>query len=180
PGAQEVRSSIQGLDDMTQHTDAAHSRSSGLPHSPPSDRPTSAAAMAAHVIMFWVLTGMALAVFAPCVLVPIWQELEGVRAYRDEMRAAIQSLQAQVRKNQERINGLREDPLANERIARRELNYRPEAEQIVRVSSQELATLRVQPPPPLPGELDGAETAVSTSQHWTQWLTHWLPPWPYQ
>ncbi|UCD27531.1 MAG: hypothetical protein JSV03_10470 [Planctomycetota bacterium] len=34
---------------------------------------------ATHVVMFWLLTLMAVALFVPCVLVPIWVENEAVR-----------------------------------------------------------------------------------------------------
>ncbi len=129
--------------------------------------------------MFWVLTAMALAFFAPCVLVPIWQEVEQVREYRREMAAVIEGMEKQVVKNQARIDGLREDPLVNERIARRELNYRLEQEQIVRVTSQELAALRVRPADPLLAS-EAQDVVVLSSLHWTQALTRWLPAWPYR
>ena len=47
--------------------------------------PVSSTAAAAHPIMFWVLTGLALLIFAPCVLVPLWFEKEQLRAYEQSL-----------------------------------------------------------------------------------------------
>jgi hypothetical protein len=138
----------------------------------------SVTGMAAHVIMFWVLTGLALAVFAPCVLFPVYQDVEGAREYRHQMALILDDLNAQEAKNQSRINGLHDDPLVNERIARRELNYQGEQEQIVRVTAQELAALRVEPPDlTKSGPVDFG--TGGGPPHWMQALTHWLPAWPY-
>ena len=38
---------------------------------------------AGHVVMFWVLIGMAVTIFAPCVLVPVWIEAEEVSGGSD-------------------------------------------------------------------------------------------------
>lgn len=138
----------------------------------------SVTGMAAHVIMFWILTGMALVVFAPCVLFPVYQDVEEAREYRHQMALILDDLNAQAAKNQSRINGLHDDPLVNERIARRELNYQGEQEQIVQVTPQELAALRVDPPDPIQsGPADFGK--AGGPPHWTQVLTHWLPAWPY-
>ena len=55
----------------------------------------------------------------------------------------MKGLEAQAIKNQQRIDTLREDPLVNERIARRELNLQPDDERVVRVSGRELSALRL-------------------------------------
>ena len=176
---------------MSDVTTDSRSESSGLPVSKSPGLPVSSspplplspapsfAGTAAHVIMFWVLTGLALAVFTPCALVPIYQDVEQARDYRQQMAVVVDDLKARAKKNQDRIDGLREDPLVNERIARRELNYGGDQEQIVRMSGRELSALRVD----VPEILDRVPTdfaTVSSSTHWIHVVMRWLPAWPYR
>jgi hypothetical protein len=136
-----------------------------------SNEPT---AQIAHPIMFWVLTLMALAVFAPCVLTPAWVEVQEVRAYEREMAGLIGDLQAQVTRNEAQIQALLADPLVNERIARRELNFQPAGEQVIRWSPEELAALRV------PTSALAMETPLTQEPpHWVQVVGKWLPAWPW-
>lgn len=134
-------------------------------------------ASAAHTIMFWLLSAMALAVFAPCVLVPVWADVEEARAYENEMAQFVGDLKARVNQNAAQIEALLTDPLVNERIARRELNHQPQGEQVVRYSPEELAALRVRVPA-LPEA--AAATIGSEPPAWARSLSKWLPAWPWQ
>lgn len=131
----------------------------------------------AHTIMFWVLTTLALAVFAPCVLVPIWIEVEQAADYEKGMAEVIADLQAQSQRNDKRIQALLADPLVNERIARRELNYVPAGEQVTRWSADELANLHT----PIPAGVLSADAAQSEqTPNWAKSVIRWLPAWPWR
>ena len=134
-------------------------------------------APAGHAIMFWVLTTLAMAVFAPCVLVPIWLETEEVIEHERSAAALVAGLQRQVDRNDARARALLADPLVNERIIRRELNFRPDGEQVVRWRSAELVGLDLDLPEPSP------DAAIEPSDHHPAWMTplgRWLPPWPWR
>jgi hypothetical protein len=152
--------------------DHSLSRSPALPLS----RSVTGAGNAGHVIMFWVLTVMALAVFAPCVLVPIWIETQEVKAYERAVAAAVADLQAESDKRWAQIDALLGDPLVNERIVRRELNYQLAGEQFVPASTEDLAALRLWLPEPGPNPLE-AEPQMPA---WLASASRWLPAWPYQ
>ena len=130
-------------------------------------------ASAAHPIMFWVLTLLALGVFAPCVLAPILIESQEIRAYERAAAGSLADLRAQVARNEARIEAIRSDPLVNDRIVRRELNYRPETEQVVHLP-EELSRVHVALPP---------ASQPSTGDEQGEWLTTaatWLPDWPWR
>ena len=108
-------------------------------HPAPAGRP-------AHPIMFWVLTSLALVVFAPCVLMPIWVEGEHLRAYERSLAAAVADLEAESAQSQTQAQALLADPLVNERMVRRELNHRVAGEQVIRWTPGELAAVHVHLP----------------------------------
>jgi cell division protein FtsB len=134
-----------------------------------------ATTQAAHAIMFWVLAGMAFALFAPAVLLPLWEESQEIHAHEQKMAAAVAQLEAQRDRNATRIEALKDDPLVIERIARRELNYKPEGEQVARYSSRELAALQVREPPQVPA----AEPTGPLPAAWVHRVQAWMPAWPY-
>ncbi len=77
-----------------------------------------------HAIMFYLLTAAALIIFAPCVIVPIWRDVQKLGESERSLRVLVLQLQDQVEKNKVRIDALKNDPLVIERVARRELNRR--------------------------------------------------------
>ncbi len=141
------------------------------------DQSSVAAGSAAHPIMFWVLTSLALAVFTPCVLVPIWIEVEQAAEYEKGMAQAVVELDTQAQKNETRVQALLADPLVNERIARRELNYLPAGEQVTRVSAKDIAGSLA-----TVANTDWADKATDTEQppNWAKSLIRWLPAWPWR
>jgi len=132
---------------------------------------------AAHPIMFWVLTGLALLIFAPCVLVPLWAEKEQLHTYERSLAIWVAQLEAETARNQSRVEAVMRDPLVNERLLRRETNYRPEGERVVQWSPDELAaawpevTISVTQPAAIQDE---------NSSRCVAFLSRWLPDWPYQ
>jgi hypothetical protein len=138
--------------------------------------PPSVSGTAAHPIMFWVLTTLALAVFTPCVLVPIVVESQEIRAYEAAAVQSLADMKAQVEKNEARIEALRTDPLVNDRIVRRELNYRPDGEQVVQLPAGELTQVR-------PGEPAMTRVAPASQDQKADWFlaaAKWLPRWPWR
>lgn len=139
-------------------------------------RSAPTATPAAHAIMFWLLAGMAFALFAPAVLLPLWEESRVAHAYERGKAREVADLQAVRDRNVVRIRALQEDPLVIERIARRDLNIRPEGEQATQWSSRELAALAVR----VPAELAGDSEAAWVPPSWVQRASAWLPDWPYR
>ena len=131
---------------------------------------------AGHIVMFWVLIGMAVTIFAPCVLVPVWIEAEEIRAYERSLAGVIGDLEAQIAENDARTEALRADPLVNDRISRRELNYRSNGERITAFSPEELKSLPLRMSEPA-----GVETVQQnqTAPGWALAVQRWLPDWPW-
>jgi hypothetical protein len=140
--------------------------------------PGSPAYVAAHPIMFWVLTGLALLIFAPCVLVPLWFEKEQMRAYEASLTAVVADLEHQAARGRARTQALLNDPQVNERIIRRELNVHPKSEQVIQWSPDELAAAA--PGIDVPASRPAAAAQEENSSRCVAVLARWLPDWPYQ
>lgn len=131
---------------------------------------------ASHAIMFYLLSVGALLLFAPCVLVPIWRDVATLRENERAAAAVIAGLHQQVDRNHARIAALEADPLVIERVARRELNQRPDDEQHIRWTAAELAALRLNIPHDL--ELTPAPQPPAVEvPDWMQRVSRWLPAW---
>lgn len=130
-----------------------------------------------HTIMFWVLIGMAAMVFAPCVLVPIWAENQEIKEYERALAGVMAELEARVERNDLQIAACLADPLVNDRMVRRELNFRPEDEAVVEWAPHELSSLRIKSP----GNwmTQGAD-AFEDYPAWLETLRSWLPNWPWR
>lgn len=130
----------------------------------------------AHAIMFYLLSSAALLIFAPCVLVPIWQDVQRLSDTERAMRALVLELREQIARNDIRIEALTNDPLVVERVARRELNRRAPDEQHVQWSSAELAALRLRIPHDLQKK---PELPPASMPDWVESVRKWLPAWPW-
>jgi cell division protein FtsB len=129
-----------------------------------------------HAIMFYLLSAVAMILFAPCVLVPIWQDVQKLQADEQAVGGVIRELRQQVERNNTRIQALEADPLVIDRVARRELNQRPSNELHVRWTAAELAALRLN----LPHDLQqgsSSEPPPIVSPPWVDSLSRWLPAW---
>ncbi len=129
-----------------------------------------------HAIMFYLLSIAAMLIFAPCVLVPIWRDVQKLQQVERQDALAIAELHQQIERNNTRIKALEADPLVIERVARRELNERPADEQHIRFSAAELAALRVNLPPELDNPL---EVPPPPTPAWVAWINRWLPAWAW-
>lgn len=137
---------------------------------------------AAHPIMFWVLTGLALAIFVPCTLVPVVLEGEKLAAHARLLEEQVAGLEARYERSRAMAEALASDPLVNERIARRELNYQPDDERTIRWSVQDLAAIQatIPQPPALPSPEPAPALPEPARAGWIEALRTWLPAWPYR
>lgn len=129
-----------------------------------------------HAIMFYLLSTVALLIFAPCVIVPIWRDVQKLGETERALRALVLQLQDQMEKNKIRIDALKNDPLVIERVARRELNRTSADEQHVRWSAAELAALRLNIPHDL---YDKPELPPLSVPPWVESAKKWLPAWAW-
>ncbi len=131
-----------------------------------------------HPIMFWALTCLSVAMFAPCVLMPAWRQALEIWEYERDLEAVVAGFEARIRRNEARIQALRSDPLVMERIVRRELNRTIPGEELIRWDPETLNSVRVHlgaailpptgpqaPPPPTPT--------------WLRQAGRWLPGWMF-
>jgi len=132
---------------------------------------------AVHPIMFGVLTAMAMAIFAPCVLVPIWIESEDLRDYERSLGKTVADLEAELAQAKDQADALLADPLVNERMVRRELNHRPPGEQLIRWSPRELSAVRVHVPK---HQVTNAPPNNNTLSPKMAAISRWLPNWPWR
>ncbi len=131
----------------------------------------------AHLVMFWVLVGMAAIVFAPCVLIPIWLETEALVRTEASIAAHNARLQEHISEQRRLIDALRSDPLVNERIARRDLRFRRPGEEVQPVADAPMPDVpRVDvnlPPDASAVTPDPQPSAV------VRWSRRWLPNLPW-
>jgi len=130
-----------------------------------------------HPIMFWALTCLAVAMFAPCVLMPAWRQAREIWEYERELEAVVAGFEARIRRNEARIQALRSDPLVMERIVRRELNRTIPGEELIRWDPDTLDSVRVHLGAAMRGEA-GAKTPPPAPA-WLQKAGRWLPGWMY-
>lgn len=83
-----------------------------------------------HLVMFWLLVGMALFVAIPCVLVPVWMDTQELIQAERQAAETVARLTAYEAEQQRIVTALTEDPLVIERLARRDLRYRQPDEEL--------------------------------------------------
>jgi len=109
-------------------------------------------------VMFWVLLLMASAVFAPCVLVPVWRDYQAIVLARRVEERAVAHMRSNVDRLEKHLDALRNDPAVIGRVARRDLAYTSNRETVVlvdavsphvdTVSARSVETIQdVEPPP---------------------------------
>jgi hypothetical protein len=128
--------------------------------------------------MFWLLLGMAVLVFAPCVIVPVWMDTEELIRTEADAAAAIGRLEQQIAAQVRLETALRSDPLVNERIARQELRYGRPDENILPGAAENPTDLpsRQMPAVAPPSE---SSPAITPPPAWTQSVRPWLPSLPW-
>lgn len=86
-------------------------------------------------IMFWALVGLAAAVFAPCVLLPVWREHQALHYAAQYEQAALTRASTKLAYEKRRLAALQNDPATIARVARRELRFRDPEEVAIPVSA---------------------------------------------
>jgi len=157
-------------------------RPSPTAHSQTDSASTSTGAITAadagsHLVMFWLLVGMAAMVFAPCVIIPIWSDTEEL--VRQEYDAAIILAQLQARLDQQDrlIRALTSDPLVNERIARQELRFGRRDEELLPGASTGGSLLGDDWAAYIPPEMNNLP--VTEVPEFAQTARKWLPNLPW-
>ena len=84
--------------------------------------------------MFWVLVAMAAAVFAPCVLLPVWRDYQALQYTEQVERVELEWSRTELGRQKRRLAALKDDPATIARVARRELRYRDPQEFAIPVS----------------------------------------------
>ena len=123
----------------------------------------------AHTLMFWTLTGMAVAAAVPCFLVPPIDAYMTLLAAEQRAQANVQHLEGLIAKQVSLQDALRTDPQVNVRLAQRELAYRPLGEMMYIEQSRT-------PTPPKPIALTGGAAELQPPgwmmklypQHWAK------------
>lgn len=82
----------------------------------------------------WLLIVMALAAFAPCVLVPEWREYRALRVKEQIERHRLDSLQSVVDDERRLLQAMQSDPAVIARLAQRDLSYKQRGDRAVRIS----------------------------------------------
>ncbi|MCP4590438.1 MAG: hypothetical protein GY842_06830 [bacterium] len=119
--------------------------------------------------MFWVLVSMAMAVFSPCVLLPVWREYQAL-AYAEQIKQAeLVAARSELAHQQRRLAALQNDPAAIARLARRELGYQVPNE----------ITVPVSVPPEASADATPIELIPAAPPAAVAWLTDRLPDTDY-
>lgn len=112
--------------------------------------------------MFWLLIGMAAAVFAPCVLLPVWREYQALKYAEQVEQAAVEQARDDLFTQHRTLAALQNDPAVIARLARRDLRYSERGERVIQVGihneepAQDAAMplTPVEPPAPLARLID--------------------------
>lgn len=84
-------------------------------------------------VVFWLLTAMGLAAFAPCILLPEWRQYQALRVAEQREHFRVEQIREEVAAEQRRLEALRSDPAVVARLARREFAFHQPGEEIVAV-----------------------------------------------
>ncbi|HNQ23758.1 MAG TPA: hypothetical protein PKK06_11750 [Phycisphaerae bacterium] len=136
-------------------------------HEPPeAEGRASASATGGSALVFWLLMAMAVASFAPCVIMPEWRQYQVLHAAEQVQQARVDRLEQAVTEEQRKLDAMRTDPAAVARLAQRELRYRPAGEEVVWVPTPVTAPPGDKPivvqPPALPGAVAQAAGYLPT------------------
>jgi len=85
-------------------------------------------------LISWLLIFMALAAFAPCVLLPELRSYQAMRMAEEAQQHRMDSLQRTVDREHRLLEALRSDPAVIARAAQRELRFKKPGDRQVRVS----------------------------------------------
>jgi hypothetical protein len=83
----------------------------------------------------WALLCLALATFAPCVLLPEWRAFQQADAHRQTQQHRIAGMKAALERARHNLDALGNDPTVISRMAQRDLRFRDRSETAIRVSA---------------------------------------------
>ena len=84
-------------------------------------------------LVFWWLIVMAVAAFAPCMILPAWREYQEAELTERVRAARVAAATAEVDDLRRRLDAIHNDPAVVTRLARRELEFRKPGEVVVAV-----------------------------------------------
>lgn len=74
-------------------------------------------------LWFWLLVLSASAMFAPCVLVPVWKDYQAIKLAERFEVAAVEEMRRDTERQERTLDALRTDPGTVARVAQRDLAY---------------------------------------------------------
>jgi len=83
--------------------------------------------------LFWPMSLMAMAAFAPCVILPEWRDYEAVYSAQQTREQDLAAFEQAVHNEQRKLEALQSDPATIARLAQRELSFRRTGERSVAV-----------------------------------------------
>jgi hypothetical protein len=116
---------------------------------------------------FWLFASAALALVAPCVVLPVKRERDRVRAERDLLARQVVELEATIEQNEQALQAVQVDRSILEHMATRELNLPHSGERRLPVRPREV---------PLPGKPAPAPTDWWSQVERSPTMSR-MPPW---
>lgn len=86
-------------------------------------------------LWFWLLVLFASAMFAPCVLVPVWKDYQAIKLAEEFEIASVEDMRRDIDRQERKLDALRTDPATVARVALRDLAYTRRGETSVRVET---------------------------------------------
>jgi hypothetical protein len=126
--------------------------------------------------MFWVLAFLAVLTFAPCLLLPEWRTVEGLRLSESVKSALLQKKRDRLAGLEHKLAVLDHDPAAVGRLALRSMGYQPvQGEMVPVIVSDVRVTPRFFPSESTIGQRSLVAELPSTIRS----AASWLPSWDY-
>lgn len=75
-------------------------------------------------LVFWLLIALAVATFAPCMILPAWREYQLAELTLRVRTQQVEAASAEVERLEHRLDAIHNDPAVVARLAQRELEYR--------------------------------------------------------
>jgi hypothetical protein len=119
-------------------------------------------------LVFWWLIIMAVAAFAPCMLLPAWREYQAAELAERVGAHQVALAEAELDALERELDAIRNDPVVVSRLARRELELRGPGDDVVAVPVSRTVHRAVAPSPPL--SLDPVKPPVAVAR-----LARYLP-----
>ncbi len=90
-------------------------------------------------LTFWMMILLAIAVFAPCLVLPAWREYQTAELIERMTNDRVRLAEVEISNLRRELDAIHNDPAAVTRLARRELEYREPSDQIIAVPVSTIA-----------------------------------------